>query len=917
MVQLRHTRRICEAAMMAVCIMAMTCGSSHAAQQAKPGNNDELPGPPLPVLSPTGFSADAGDGRAYLRWNLQLEDDRVVGWKVLQLAPEKKTVTPDVLAEPAFIVTGLVNGTRYTFAAVGVRKGGSTTPPSNAASVTPRATGSPTLAGIERGQKITVGEFRDVELAGPGTKVVFPDGQELIYSGYRPVDWKARDGQHLLYPKPFGNGLDIGRFDKRGLPMIIPPGGLRKDSITVDGKQWQLHDAAEEPAGDDHLQATIGQNRWQVPGGGLFYQDYQWGFRHPFITDPMTVPAMRGRQNMWHKPQVDGDRVTFSYWQTLRLMGYDGWTCVVVWETWWPIVRERHGTAYHGLARLVEVQMPSAWKNGYQVMLNNGFGPGGSRKGVTSYNNGFRKPGCEVVDFSPDENRQVYFQHAKPPRAGYGYHMNMDCLQSSPLIFYDWAAAENRKAGSMTITVRGNYYHCANGSSSYVEQDADGVWPNLAWDIGESGRRVAVDTVEYLYASDVSQPLPQRYVNARYETYSDVSLRMGVQGELCGVSMNAASPPNEDLVDYANKHIERMAKDRSADAHCIYFSFWNTEPLAVDRQYLLDEKYGINPAIKAMCDRFHAADMRIGYWLRPELERFSIVGLMSDTIPTAESYYGYAGGRMPSIVKILQERGIPVLRQHPEWIRRQADGSWPVDTPYQWVPMSFDSGWWDKVMWPSLQMSSKLGFDFIELDGGFGGLQGVDYSPMLAGKAEMAVPLQPYVWRMFRTFHLLDLRLVGECTVGWRGASLDIVGEGDELRNWMFTGGTFSVGWVKPEHPIVDNPAMLHRLFQLYNNLRQDMGDHAVRRYAKKFFAAHRPPDWIELKDLRQLDPVTATVTTADSPVGGKPGKVDKEHPATFTAAPWTWSDAVWHYEDGTEVVYPAYEKVEWGKTGK
>ena len=916
--------RVVAGVMVAVCTVALVCGCSEAmaqqnAAQGKSAVRDDLPAPPLPVLSPTGFNADAGDGRAYLRWNPQLEDDRVIGWMVVQLAPEKKDVTREVLADPAFVVAGLANGTRYTFAAAGVLKDGKRTPPSNSASATPRATGTATVTNVERGQKITVGEVKDVELAGPGTKVVFPDGQELIYDGYRPVDWKTRDGQHLIYPGQFGNGVDIGKFDKRGLPTIIPPGGLRKDAITIDGKQWQLH-GGEQPAATDPLQATIGQNRWHAPGaGGLFYQDVQWGFRHPFITDPLTVPPMRGGQNVWHKPQVDGDRVTLSYWQTLKIMGYDGWTCVVVWETWWPIERERHGTTYHGFARLVEVQMPSAWKNGYQVMLNNGFGPGGSRKGVTSYNNGFRKPGCEVVDYTPDENRQAYFQHAKPPRAGYGYHMNMDCLQSSPLIFYDWGVAGNRKAGSMTITARGVYYHCSNGSSSYVEQGADGVWPNLAWDLGAAGKRTAVDTVEYLYAPDVSQPLPQRYVNARYEAYSDVSRRMGVQNELCGVSMNAASGANREggPVGYAERQIAPMSKERSANAHCLYFDFWNTAPMVVDRQYLLDETYDCNPAIKAMCDKFHAAGIRVGYWLRPELERFSIVGLLSDTIPTAASYYGYAGGQMPNIVKILEERGIPLLRQNPHWIRRQLDGSWPVDTPYQWVPMSFASEWWDKIMWPSLQMSSKLGFNFIELDGGFAGLQGVDYSPMLAGKADSAVPMQPYVWRMFRTFHLLDLRLIGECTVGWRGGSLDLAGEGDEHRVWMYTGSIFSLGWSKPEHPIIDNPQMLHRLFQLYNNLRQDVGNHAVRRYAKKFLAEHKPPDWIELKDLRQLEPAAVTMTTADSPVGGKPDKVDKDRPATFTVTPWTWGDVIWHYEDGTAAVYPAYENVEWGKTEK
>ena len=76
--------------------------------------------PPLPVLGPTALTADASDGRAYLRWNLQLEDERVVGWKVEQLKPAKATITNEVLTEPAFVVRELTNGTPYEFVVIGV-----------------------------------------------------------------------------------------------------------------------------------------------------------------------------------------------------------------------------------------------------------------------------------------------------------------------------------------------------------------------------------------------------------------------------------------------------------------------------------------------------------------------------------------------------------------------------------------------------------------------------------------------------------------------------------------------------------------------------------------------------------------------------------------------------------------------------
>ena len=138
-------------------------------------------------------------------------------------------------------------------------------------------------------------------------------------------------------------------------------------------------------------------------------------------------------------------------------MGYRSWTYVQVWESWCPIERDRHGTKYHGLARLVEVEMPGSLKDGYQVMLNDGFGPNaGSRKGVSSYSTGFRVPAAEIVDYSGDKNRQVTWQDGKPPRQGYGYHPDQDCLQSSPLIFYDWSGQP--RPGSLTITARSLYY---------------------------------------------------------------------------------------------------------------------------------------------------------------------------------------------------------------------------------------------------------------------------------------------------------------------------------------------------------------------------------------------------------------------------------------------------------------------------
>ena len=453
-------------AFLAASLYAGTCGQAWAADARSP----QIQFPPLPVLSPTALTADAGDAKVFLRWNLQLEDRRVIGWKVVELKPQKRTLTSETLTEPHYVALNLANGTTYVFAVVGVLADGSLTPESNTASVTPRQVGEAKLAPPGRkSQKtsISVGSFKDIAVSERAAKVVFPDGQELIYDNCRPVDWKTRSGEHLIYPRPFGNGLDIGKFEDSGLPKVIPP-----STETVA--------TAAAPADEFGSPPPLGE-----------YRDVQWGTAHPYLTDPITLPtdgaslvrAKGGERPIWKAPAIDGDRVTLHYWQPLEVMGYKGKTYVMVWETWWPIERDRHGCVYHGLARQIEVQMPSVLRDGYQVMLNNGFGPGGSRQGVKSYSSGFRGPSNEIIDFSPNKNVQVCFQFAKAPRRGYIYHPNQDCLQAQPLIFYDWGK------GSLTIAARSLYYHCANDSSSYIEQGADGVWPNLAWDLTIAGRR--------------------------------------------------------------------------------------------------------------------------------------------------------------------------------------------------------------------------------------------------------------------------------------------------------------------------------------------------------------------------------------------------------------------------------------------
>jgi len=538
-------------------------------------------------------------------------------------------------------------------------------------------------------------------------------------------------------------------------------------------------------------------------------------------------------------------------------------------------------------------------------MLNNGFGPGGTRKGVTYYGTGFREPGREIVDFSGDKNQTVIFQSPKQPRRGCGYHPNHDSLQGSPLIFYDWGK------GSLTIAARGLYYHCMNNSSSYIEQGADGVWPNLAWDMAAAGRRTAVDTVEYLYAGDVAQPLPQRFINARFEAYGDVSRRMGVQDSVGAIAMDT---PHGQIqreggpLAFAEKQIKKL-EGKGIDVLSMYHDIWHAVPIEVDDAYRFDERHDCNPALAAMCDRFRAAGYQPGFWFRPEFTKTSIVNALSDRIPTAASYYGYEMAKYPDVVPLLAARGIPIFREHPQWVRKCRDGSWPYNTPYQWVPMSLATEWWDRIMWPSLWMSARLGFTRVLVDGGFGGLEGVDYAPMLAGKATGAVPCQPYWWRMWRSMHHVGIKMYGECTVGWKGGNVVAGGPGDEHYQWMF-----HMGWYIGGGKALQTPELAHRTYQLYNANQGSAGSPAVRRFARKFYEKNRPPDWIELKDLRQGDAVEMEAKVGDSPIAGGGTRTTAADAVKVQVRPWTWTDVVWHYDDGSSAVYPAYEKVDWSK---
>ncbi|MCL2700713.1 MAG: hypothetical protein FWE88_03350, partial [Phycisphaerae bacterium] len=177
-----------------------------------------------------------------------------------------------------------------------------------------------------------------------------------------------------------------------------------------------------------------------------------------------------------------------------------------------------------------------------------------------------------------------------------------------------------------------------------------------------------------------------------------------------------------------------------------------------------------------------------------------------------------------------------------------------------------------------------------------------------------AVPAQPYWWRMWRCMEHVGIKVYGECTMGWKGANVMVGGDGDEHYLWLF-----QMGWYVGAHgqAVLGDPERTHKIFQLYNGVnyvRNNPKLAEVRRYALEFNKKHPAPDWIEFKNLRQLDEIEYVGQIGESPVAAGITRTTDEKTMTIKVRPWVWDDVVWHYNDGTSVVYPAYDKIDWEK---
>jgi hypothetical protein len=101
----------------------------------------------IPVVrQPSGLIADPGDGRVYLEWNPNLEDD-LAGYRVYRAASGGAfgPVSAELVTTTEWIDSGLTNGQTYRYAVRAVNRAGEAGPDSNITTVQPRAIQAPVI----------------------------------------------------------------------------------------------------------------------------------------------------------------------------------------------------------------------------------------------------------------------------------------------------------------------------------------------------------------------------------------------------------------------------------------------------------------------------------------------------------------------------------------------------------------------------------------------------------------------------------------------------------------------------------------------------------------------------------------------------------------------------------------------------
>jgi hypothetical protein len=442
-----------------------------------------------------------------------------------------------------------------------------------------------------------------------------------------------------------------------------------------------------------------------------------------------------------------------------------------------------------------------------------------------------------------------------------------------------------------TLILAPRRYHFATSYSwrNYAAQGHDGLWPNYSLDVVSDGRPLSVETFEWLWAPRETPAAPQRFMDATfrfrrgladlYDLKRDLPC-MDYAWDYWGPGREVLRVESESeryrlLAEWGAKTAARaqaVGADRVGGCH----ELWTSSPYTVDDVIRLDRDHPLNRAIFEMNRGFKAAGIEYGYWVRPEFVKQALPNVLSIRFYTP--YYGYQQQTYPPAIPLVEAHGLPLIREHPGWIRIARDGSHPQRTPYNWTPMSLTSGgWYSEVIYKSIVMMKRLGFSSVFQDGGYSALSGVDYT---GGKARA---VQPFYWQFYRDIARLGLDLAGECPVGWPGNTLPTPNRKDLDSLWVCTLGTYRgnreapFAWFTPE--------MRHRSHQLYIgtyiHLDSAPGHAVAARFGQEFVKKNGPPDRVVLEGLRQE----------------KDGK-------------WVWDKVWWEYAGGRRVRYPDWAEI-------
>ena len=822
----------------------------------------------IPILrEPSALIADAGDKKAYLEWNPNLEEN-LAGYHVYRRTDKDfLRVTQAPIQATAFDDRNLDNGLIYHYVVCAVDENGEESAPSNEVTLSPRIVKDPV---IDEGEVILrINGQRPIFLEDALT-VTFENGHQIVFDKLRMRvrDWKSDRGQHLVYPQVYGNPIDITELNN-----------------------WGYHDP--NPASHEYPATPTPI----TPD----YQDFTK--KHHYH---------RGMAD-WKGYIVQDGRITFHYTLPMKTGIVDRHTRLKVWETWYAAEKSICGTAYKGLYRKIELQLPSFFEDGYSVCLNEGFGIDGSCQGAITYDLQWDNPYLDEIHWT---NSSDIIAHKRYPiRKTLEYRPSLYALQVHPFLFINFTS------GTYLLSVRRYYYSATYLQSNYTNYDQDGIWPNIMMDCAVSGRRFTLDTFEYLFAPDNGLKPPQLYMDAAmvyrrnlahlYQlnpflttfTYGWAFLDSWSRDEFQNkytdyktimktIEVYQRSDPPVyqtpfDLPDNLNE-LRRYAvlKAEEAARHNMdmvggAIGLWFTTPYAVEKEIRMDENHPINQAIKDYVNQFRKKGIGIAYWMRPDFIKTGTANVLSDKF--IERYMIYVMLKFPAIRERLEEEGLALLRSHPEWLKRGRDGSLPnfeIDYCENWTPVSFASGYYDEILLPTLTMMRKLGFTTIFQDGLFSVMTGVDY------RDGQALPNMPYLWRWLQDATRIGLDFAGECLLGWGNNTVPTPVELDAANPWALVHSCFrgdlEAAWVGARFRHIAN--------SLYCAAYMDMGSSeeqaAVAKFCQEFVKKNGHPDRVYLENLRWdfLDP------TGRSALRG-----------------WVWDKVYWEYNDGRKVLYPSY----------